>query len=232
MNCRIQERTLWSASGGSLVSFMVGSLIAVLVIVVSLNFYKNQVKMTGSMRTSANYNGQLSFFLTSTKIQLSRAGYGILRPLPATTFEDITIEETGDGTNSVYWRYEADDVRCLGMQERHESVPGIPTVVTLFFMEARDCALAPPLESLNWQPIERIARFQSSKIDTFLLNEDWVVSYSLTPVYCAPFGLNVDTRFKRARLKITAPSYQALAGDIDATGGSIIMDVCLNNIRM
>lgn len=133
MNARVQRQR-----GESLISMMIGLLLAILTIGAMLMTYRNMVAVSVPATRSAQRDGQATSALLSAQIELQQAGFGI-RPPPADPGVNLVVLDAG---RRIVWRYRdtvgAATIRCAGLRLQ---VLGLESD-GIYFLDPVDCSSA------------------------------------------------------------------------------------------
>lgn|GEM_PF-5780940 len=224
--------TRTQANGFSLVSLLVGTVIALLVLVTSITFYKNQMLASTSLASVAAHNSSLNFFLNVLQVEALQAGYGYQT---SDTEEMIALDEQLD-FHDLYWAVESGvgtpSYKCQGVREKHLQDEATELTYVMFsYLEAtaQSCEKNTKLNQMRWQEIEQITSIQSKDLNDYLEQNQWLVEFSLEDKVCSMFGLNTSgSIFKR--LRVESLSASGLVQPNSSGVEKVQMHLCLPNV--
>lgn len=97
--------------GASLISLMVGVVLAMIGILAAVNLYENMIRTSVQTRSDAAQDGQIASSMLTLQLELQSAGFGITKD-PAKQH----IVRSADGS-SLYWRFsDASGMHCKGFR--------------------------------------------------------------------------------------------------------------------
>src|SRR5699024_1682038 len=105
-----------SQLGTTLISLLIGLLIAMLCIIAVLSSYRTIVKTGVESRVAATHDAQLQTGLTTAQIFLQNAGFGLegLNNL----LSEANIQVESQNASALLWRYKSDNnIVCQGLAD-------------------------------------------------------------------------------------------------------------------
>ena len=102
--------------GATLISLLIGLLIAMLCIIAVLSSYRTIVKTGVESRVAATHDAQLQTGLTTAQIFLQNAGFGLEGLNNLLSEADIQVES--QSISALLWRYKSNDkIICQGLAD-------------------------------------------------------------------------------------------------------------------
>ncbi|HTF96770.1 MAG TPA: hypothetical protein VL995_11605 [Cellvibrio sp.] len=214
--------------GLTLISLMVGLLLAMISILAGMMLYKNIVQTTVQTRSDALQDGQIASAMLTLQLELQSAGYGIPKD-PTKTH----IQLVGDHT--IYWRFSDGTNQCRRFQI-FTSQDGNARQLTLTKLKAGLCNLTDALPSFDWSDpddaeLNVLAEFRKS--DATAVNLPAIISTLTLGQACFPYGMGAKEN--HPLVTITAENAAitvAKTADAAATGPNAPFryDFCLSNL--
>lgn len=210
--------------GVSLISLMVGLLLAMISILAGMMLYKNIVHTTVQTRSDALQDGQLASAMLSLQLELQNAGYGLVKN-PANTHVALNAAST-----ALYWRFKVNNAfQCKGFRI-HDSQDGKRRQLQLLKIGTGTCTEVNVLGTLDWVEENTIAEFRQSVATAVNLP---AITIALNSATCFPYGMG--TKDTHPMVTITAENAAITAAktaDAAATGPNepFRYDFCLPNL--
>lgn len=210
--------------GVSLISLMVGLLLAMISILAGMLLYRNVVHTTIQTRSDAMQDGQIASAMLTLQLEIQSAGYGIVKD-PAR----IHVTLSADG-KTVYWRYATNQCRAFRI---HDSADGNQRELQLLQMK-NGCNETDVITTLNWADanvdVTRLAEFRKSAAIGLELP---AFTLALLTQQCFPYGMG--TKDNHPLLTITAENAAITAKRTEnaaaaAPNAPFRYDFCLANL--
>jgi len=223
--------------GVTLISMLVGSTVAILVLLTGVTFYRIFMMTSLDTASASAYNANMNFLFNVVEVETLSAGFGLQAgdsPEFIGLAEDLTA---ADGPyHDFYWISEqlelSPALRCKGIRERHvvDSMTG-GLSVELVYLEAgaASCQKGQLLADMTWEVVEPIVSFSNSELPDYLATKQWLVDFVVEDVACAPFGLNVGTNVRK-RLAVRTVSIHGVTGVLSGAAAQFASHFCLPNI--
>nr|WP_181718018.1 hypothetical protein [Psychrobacter sp.]QJS05951.1 hypothetical protein [Psychrobacter sp.] len=209
-------------SGTTLISLLIGLLIAMLCIIAVLSSYRTIVKTGVESRVAATHDTQLQTGLATAQIFLQNAGFGLDGSNNLLTEANIQVESKN--ISAVLWRYDnGTEIVCQGLADIESSDRKKRRFVLL---ESNSlCNDTVDLDKFNWKIQTTLANLED--YSTGLSNPKQITFEETPSSVCTPFGAgDPDNDSKHSLITITAQtSTQKIAGL-----GTVKVPVCLLNI--
>lgn len=214
--------------GTSLISLMVGVVLAMIGILAGLTLYENMIRTSIQTRNDVQQDGQIASSMLTLQLELQSAGYGITK--------DPTKEHVVKSGDSLYWRFAsgaAPVAQCKGFRVV-TSADGASRELQLLKLKA-GCNLTAVLTSFDWgaagADVTALARFRKSAAASSDLP---VINIALSLAQpCFPYGMG--SKEAHPMVTITADNAAITAAkkaDPAATGPNAPFryDFCLANL--
>lgn len=211
--------------GASLISLMVGLLLAMISILAGMMLYKNIVHTTVQTRSDALQDGQIASAMLTLQLELQSAGYGFAK---GAAQPHVALSGAGD---AIYWRSRINNVlQCKGFRV-NDTADGMLRRLQLLTLGAGVCTEADALGTFNWVEENTLAEFRKSEATAVDLPEiDIGLDLAAT---CFPYGMGVkDTHPMVTIIADNAAITAAKTADATATGPNAPFryDFCLSNL--
>lgn len=214
--------------GLTLISLMVGLLLAMISILAGMLLYKNIVQTTVQTRSDALQDGQIASSMLTLQLELQSAGYGI--PKDPTKNH---IQLVGDHT--IYWRFNDGADQC---RRFHIFTPqdGNSRQLILTKLKAGLCNLTDALPSFDWNDpddaeLNVLAEFRKSTVTAVNLPS---ITATLIPAQpCFPYGMGAKVNHPLITISAeNAAITAAKTADASAAGPNAPFryDFCLSNL--
>lgn len=208
--------------GATLISLLIGLLIAMLCIIAVLSSYRTIVKTGVESRVAATHDSQLQIGLTTAQIFLQNAGFGLEGVNNLLSEANIQVES--QNASALLWRYKSDNnIVCQGLADIKSS-DGKKRKFILLESAPITCDETSNLNEFTWKIQSTLANLEDYSTDQ---SNPKQISFERTESNCTPFGAGSSNEASTHPLiTITAQtSTQQIAGlaTVQAT-------VCLLNI--
>ncbi|WP_052417658.1 PilW family protein [Cellvibrio mixtus] len=213
--------------GISLISLMVGLLLAMISILAGMLLYKNIVQSSVQARSDALQDGQIASAMLTLQLELQSAGYGIAKD-PTTTHVQLVDGKT------LYWRFKDGSAQCRSFRIEDNDAGTHRKLVLLKLTSGCDETSA--LNSFSWNDADKVeinplAEFRKS--DATAVDLPVITIDSVAPASCFPYGMG--TKGVHPLVTITADNAAITAAKkIDATAAGpnapFRYDFCLSNL--
>lgn len=186
--------TRFHQQGTSLISLMVGLVLAMIGILAGLTLYQNMARTSVQARSDALQDGQIASSMLTLQLELQSAGYGIPK--------DPTKEHVVKSGDSLYWRLVIGAAeQCKGFRIV-TSADGNLRELQLLKLKA-GCNQTAVLTSFDWSAagadVTTLAQFRKSAATAVDLP---VITISLASQSCFPYGMG--TKETHPMVTITA----------------------------
>lgn len=181
-------------SGTTLISLLIGLLIAMLCIIAVLSSYRTIVKTGVESRVAATHDAQLQTGLASAQIFLQNAGFG----LEGTDYSlDTPIDVDSKNIKALLWRYDnstkidGTKIVCQGLADV-ESLDSKKRRLVLLKSDSTTCNDSSDLSTFDWEIQTTLANLEDYSTD--LSNPKQITFAEETPPpprVCTPFGAGV-----------------------------------------
>lgn len=208
--------------GATLISLLIGLLIAMLCIIAVLSSYRTIVKTGVESRVAATHDTQLQTGLTTAQIFLQNAGFGLEGLNNLLPEADIQIES--QRTSALLWRYKADNnIVCQGLADIKSSDSKKRKFI-LLESDPTTCNETLNLNEFTWKTQSTLANLQDYSTDQ---SNPKQITFERASSTCAPFGAgSSEDTSAHPLITITAQtSTQKIAGL-----AKVKVSVCLLNI--
>ena len=210
-----------SQSGMTLISLLIGLLIAMLCMIGLLSAYRTMAKTGADSRIDATYDTQLQNGLIASQMMIQNAGFrleaGTNAHLATETFSSIG---TLTNVSALLWRYKVGGtVACQGLADIADS--GKRKLVTLTVSAGCDDTAA--LNTFDWTTDKTLAR-----LTDFGGSNAQQVTYTVTPdTDCRPFGSVAASSGKHPQVTLSAKTSSQQHNSALST---IQVPICILNI--
>ncbi|MGP5405821.1 hypothetical protein ACTXNH_11950 [Psychrobacter celer] len=217
-----------SQLGTTLISLLIGLLIAMLCIIAVLSSYRTIVKTGVESRVAATHDTQLQTGLTTAQIFLQNAGFGLegLNNLYLSPEANIKVES--QLVSALLWRYkDGTNIICQGLADIKSSDNKKRRFV-LLKSDPTTCNETSDLNEFTWKIQSTLANLEDYSTDQS--NPKQVTFTEPPSMPCTPFGAGNDST--HPLITITAQtSTQKIAGPgIKEELREVKVPVCLLNI--
>lgn len=213
-------------TGTTLVSLLIGLLIAMMCILTVLTAYKTTVKSGVDSRLASTHDTQLQSGLTTAQMFLQNAGYGFDS---GNHILATTLQINSRGSNTVLWRIQNDDssVTCQGLADVADGNNTKRKLVLLAGFtsdEGAACNSMDNLGSFTWKVQSTLSTLEDYSSDKSNPSQ---VSFNLENKVCTPFGATEESEaVSHPYVTLTAgTSTQKIAGL-----SKVKVPVCIVNI--
>jgi Tfp pilus assembly protein PilE len=212
-------------SGTTLISLLIGLLIAMLCILALLSSYRTIVKTGVESRIAATHDTQLQAALTTAQMMLQNAGFGLQGSNNLLT---TTIQVGSKTISAVLWRYNnGTNIVCQGLADVESSDNKKRRFILLEGFEndsSAPCNGTLNLASFKWKVQSTLANLEDYSSDK---SNPKQITFSQTTSACTPFGAGtVEESYQYPLITISAKtSTQKIAGL-----GTVQVPICLLNI--
>lgn len=167
--------------GISLISLMVGLLLAMIGILAGMTLYKSMVQTSIQTRNDALQDGQLASAMLTLQLELQSAGYGIPTGGAAAHVQRVN--------NTIYWRYIVNGAtQCKGFQIQDLDNNTRRELQLLKIKDGTNpCNTTDALNAFQWETASVVAEFRAS----IAANADIpVITLELANGQCFPYGMS------------------------------------------
>jgi Tfp pilus assembly protein PilW len=165
--------------GMSLVSLMVGLLLAMIGILAGMTLYKNIVQTSIQTRNDALQDGQLASAMLTLQLELQNAGFGIT--------PGGAVPHVVRSGNTLYWRYAVNNVtQCKGFQIQDLDNNTRRELQILKTRDGTTCNTTDALTTFQWELASAVASFRDSEAADVDLP---VITLDLVNGQCFPYGM-------------------------------------------
>lgn len=208
-------------SGTTLISLLIGLLIAMLCIIAVLSSYRTIVKTGVESRVAATHDTQLQTGLTTAQMFLQNAGFGLEGSRNLLT---TNIQVETKNISAVLWRYhDGTKVICQGLADIESSDDKKRRFILL--ESNSPCNDTLDLDKFNWKIQSTLANLEDYSTDT--LNPKQITFKETLSTTCTPFGAgDSDNDSKHPLITITAQTSTQQIAEL----GQVQVPVCLLNI--
>lgn len=213
-------------SGTTLISLLIGLLIAMLCIIAVLSSYRTIVKTGVESRVAATHDTQLQTGLTTAQIFLQNAGFGLegLNNLYLSPEANIKVES--QLVSALLWRYkDGTNIICQGLADI-ESSDSKKRRLVLLTSSPTTCNDSSDLSGFDWKIQTTLANLEDYSTNSS--NPKQITFAEKTPPrVCTPFGAgNPKNESKHPLITITAQTSTQQSAGL----GKAEVRVCLLNI--
>ncbi len=167
------------ARGMSLISLMVGLLLAMIGILAGMTLYKNIVHTSIQTRNDTLQDGQIASAMLTLQLELQNAGFGIP---PGGAVAHIVQSGT-----AIYWRYAQGGVtKCKGFRVQDLEENTRRELQLLKITEGSACNLTDALTSFRWDVDSVLAAFRDSEAADADLP---AIAMNLANAECFPYSM-------------------------------------------
>lgn len=217
-------------AGVTLISLLVGLVIAMICIIAVLTTYRVVVKTGTESRIAANHDTQLQMGLTNAQMLLQNAGFGLDGTTHLVTSVNITAQVNSASqtiSNAVLWRFQGNNgVTCQGLadiknadntQRQLVLLSGITTGSTL-------CDSTTNLTALTWQVQSSLANLRDYSSDQ---SNPAQITWQKTTAACTPYGAGkIDGSIQHTVISISSKTSTQQSANLSP----VEVSVCLVNI--
>lgn len=211
-------------SGTTLISLLIGLLIAMLCIIAVLSTYRTIVKTGVESRVAATHDAQLQTGLTTAQIFLQNAGFGLegLNNLYLSPEVEANIEVESQWVSALLWRYkDGTNIICQGLADIKSSDNKKRRFV-LLESDPTTCNETSDLKGFTWKIQSTLANLEDYSTDQ---SNPKQVTFTETPsMTCTPFGAGNDST--HPLITITAQTSTQKIAKL----GTVKVPICLLNI--
>lgn len=219
-------------AGATLISLLVGLVIAMLCIIAVLTTYRTAVKTSTESRIDSSHDAQLQNGLTTAQMLLQNAGYGLDGTTHFKVNANITAQVHGSSQSispAILWRYRYKDnnnivqIACQGLADISDSSNTKRQLVLLQGTVCND-TLDLASNSLTWKVQSSLANLQDFSADhSNPVQITWVKSLAK----CTPYGAGkIDESSEHLVITFSAKTSTQQTANLSPVGVS----VCLLNI--
>ncbi|MHA3890910.1 hypothetical protein [Acinetobacter sp. GXMZU3951] len=214
-------------SGVTLISLLIGLLIAMLCIIALLSAYRVVVKTGVESRIAASHDTQLQRGLTTAQMFLQNAGFGLTGSNHLLTSDILINTKT---YSALLWRYkEGSKTVCQGLFDMSTADnKNRQLVLAQGFKDTSgaDCDATAGLGTFIWKVQSTLANLEDFSVDQ---SNPAQITFTQTTSACTPYGAGkVDASTQHPLITILAQtSTQHLAGL-----GTAQIPVCIVNISL
>lgn len=223
-------RFMKAQSGMSMVSLMVGMLLAMIGILAAMTLYQSMVRTSIETRTDAVLDGQLASAMLSLQLELQSAGFGLTAGVTPHIVRVVTAAP--GATQSLYWRFQATGAptpTCRGF--RIEDSQG-DNIRQLQILQPTNpvvaCTAVAALEAINWSVLATVGEFRKSEAAKADLPD---IDITMVDQNCFPYGMGQAVIHKM--VTITADNAARRAAKKDGTANpndAFVYSICLPNL--
>lgn len=206
--------------GTTLISLLIGLLVAMLCIIAVLISYRTIVKTGVESRIAATHDAQLQIGLTTAQMFLQNAGFGLEG---SNNLLITNIKIANKNIPAVLWRYrDGINITCQGLADT-ESSDGKKRIFVLLESNS-PCNDTLNLDGFNWEVESILANLEDYSQDE---SNPKQISFEKISTTCTPFGVGIlDNIYQHPLITISAQTVtQSIAGL-----GKIQVTVCLLNM--
>lgn len=213
----------------SMVSLMVGMLLAMIGILAAMTLYQSMVRTSIETRTDSALDGQLASAMLSLQLELQSAGFGVAAGA-APHIARVATAAPG-ATQSLYWRYQpvGGALTCRGFRIMDDQggntrqlqmlQPTNPVVA---------CTAVAALEGIDWAVVATVGEFRKSDRVGVDLPD---ISIAMVDQSCFPYGMGQAATHKM--VTITADNAARRAAKKAGTANpndAFVYSICLPNL--
>lgn len=199
--------------GTTLISLLIGLLIAMLCIIAVLSLYRMVVRTGVDSRKAATHDTQMLHALTTTQMLVQNAGFGLDPTIAHAIIADISIAQTN--VHALLWRdaeYENGSATCHGIADISSS-----NSRQLALLKSTNCPSTGSLSTLTWTQDHILAQLADISSDS---SNPVQITFSISNIACTPYGAgNINTSHPTVTISATTSTKQ-----------NINMTTCLLNI--
>lgn len=217
-------------SGMSMVSLMVGMLLAMIGILAAMTLYQNMVRTSIETRTDAALDGQLASAMLSLQLELQSAGFGLTAGVTPHIVRVVTAAP--GATQSLYWRFQATGAAnptCRGFRIEDSQGDSIRQLQILQPTNpAIACTAVVALEAINWSILATVGEFRKSEAANADLPD---IGITMVDQSCFPYGMGQAAVHKL--VTITADNAARRAARKAGTANpndAFVYSLCLPNL--
>lgn len=208
--------------GMSLVSLMVGLLLAMIGILAGMTLYKNIVQTSIQTRNDALQDGQLASAMLTLQLELQNAGFGIV--------PGGTVPHVMRSGNTLYWRYAVNNAtQCRGFQIQDLDNNTRRELQILKTRDGTPCNTADALNTFQWEVSSAVASFRDSDAADADLP---IITLDLVNGQCFPYGMGTVAAHPVVTIIADNAAISAAkkAGSAATPNTPFRYDFCLSNI--
>lgn len=180
-------------AGVTLISLLIGLVIAMLCIIAVLTIYRTVVKTGTESRIYSNHDAQLQNSLTTAQMLLQNAGYGLEGSTHFKIDANITAQVNGSNKSinpAILWRYRKNDseVICQGLADISDTTNTKRQFVLLQGTSngtVCDDTLDLASNSLTWKVQSSLANLQDFSADH---SNPVQITWKKSSAKCTPYG--------------------------------------------
>ena len=209
-------------SGTTLISLLIGLLIAMLCIIAVLSTYRTIVRTGVESRIASTHDTQLQTGLTTAQIFLQNAGFGLDGSNNLLT---ANVQVESQEASALLWRYkDGTNIICQGLADIKSSDNKKRRFV-LLESDPTTCDETSNLDGFTWKVQSILANLEDYSTDKS--NPKQVTFTERPSMICTPFGSgNPDNDSKHPLIIITAQTSTQKIAKL----GTVKVPVCLLNI--
>lgn len=206
-------------SGTTLISLLIGLLIAMLCIIAVLSSYRTIVKTGVESRIASTHDTQLQTGLTTAQIFLQNAGFGLDGSNNLLT---ANVQVESQEASALLWRYkDGTNIICQGLADIKSSDNKKRRFV-LLESDPTTCNETSDLKGFTWKIQSTLANLEDYSTDQ---SNPKQVTFTETPsMTCTPFGAGNDST--HPLITITAQTSTQKIAELE----TVEVPVCLLNI--
>lgn len=224
---QLLDQYITKQQGASLISLMVGVVLAMIGILAAVNLYENLIRASVQTRSDAQQDGQIASSMLTLQLELQSAGYGITKD----PTKDHVLR-SADG-KALYWRFDASGMQCKGFRI-NDSADNTRRELQLLKLK-NGCNATAVLTSFDWSDTGADATIVAAfrKSDTAGSDLPVISIAPITAQSCFPYGMG--TKASHPLVTITADNAAITAAKkLDATAvgpnAPYRYDICLPNL--
>lgn len=210
-----------SQLGTTLISLLIGLLIAMLCIIAVLSAYRTIVKNGVESRVAATHDAQLQTGLTTAQIFLQNAGFGLDSSNNLLT---ANVQVESQDTLALLWRHKSDNnIVCQGLADIKSS-NGKKRKFILLESDPTTCDETSNLNEFAWKIQSTLANLEDYSTDQ---SNPRQITFGRTASNCTPFGAgSLNEASTHPLITITAQTSTQKIAEL----GTVKVPVCLLNI--
>ena len=210
-----------SQLGTTLISLLIGLLIAMLCIIAVLSAYRTIVKNGVESRLAATHDAQLQTGLTTAQIFLQNAGFGLDSSNNLLT---ANVQVESQDTLALLWRHKSDNnIVCQGLADIKSS-NGKKRKFILLESDPTTCDETSNLNEFAWKIQSTLANLEDYSTDQ---SNPRQITFGRTASNCTPFGAgSLNEASTHPLITITAQTSTQKIAEL----GTVKVPVCLLNI--
>lgn len=217
-------------SGMSMVSLMVGMLLAMIGILAAMTLYQSMVRTSIETRTDAALDGQLASAMLSLQLELQSAGFGVAAGGAVPHIVQVNTAAPG-ATQSLYWRFQATGAlapTCRGFRIADDQAGDIRQLQMLQPTNPVTCTAVAALGAIDWSVLTTVGEFRKSDAVGVDLPD---ISITMVDQSCFPYGMGQAATHKM--VTITADNAARRAAKKAGTANpndAFVYNICLPNL--